>query len=286
MRFDLIAIDLDSTLLSSEGKVTPRTRAAVDRAHRAGVEIVICTGRRFSSAMEVLGGVSFADHIVVNNGVVAKEVASGETVYSSFFTREAYRTVIGALKRLCPDTPALVMVDEYPAYEYCADVTDGRDAARGANAYHMEYIDWNPRMLRAVETLEVLPTERVIQCCIMHEGERLRAVEGPLAEATRGLAHVFTVRNTKYSGSSLEVLPEGASKWRALQFLAASYSIPPQRIMAIGDDLNDLAMIEGAGFGVAMANAVEPVRRIADWITADKDHDGVAEAIERCAFEG
>ena len=285
MNFDLIAIDLDSTLLSSEGQVTPRTREAVDRAHRAGVEIVICTGRRFSSAMEVLGGVSFADHIVVNNGVVAKEVATGETVYSSFFPLDGYTTVIRAMKRLCPDLPALVMVDEYPDYEYCADVVDGRDTARGANAYHMEYIDWNPRMLRAVETLEALPTERVIQCCIQHEGERLRAIEGPLAESMRGLAHVFTVRNTKYRGSSLEVLPEGASKWRALQFLAASYNIPAQRIMAIGDDLNDLAMIEGAGLGIAMANAVEPVRAIADWVTADKDHDGVADAIERFAFE-
>ena len=53
----------------------------------------------------------------------------------------------------------------------------------------------------------------------------------------------------------------------------------------MGDDLNDLAMIEGAGLGVAMANAVEPVRRAADWVTADKDHDGVAEAIERFGFE-
>ena len=86
------------------------------------------------------------------------------------------------------------------------------------------------------------------------------------------------------SPRSLEVLPLGASKWRALQFLAASYSIPPQRIMAIGDDLNDLAMIRGAGLGVAMANAVEPVREAADWVTADKDHDGVADAIERYAF--
>ena len=284
MNFDLIAIDLDSTLLSSEGKVTPRTREAVDRAHRAGVEVVICTGRRFSSAMEVLGGVSFADHIVVNNGVVAKEVATGETVYSTYFPRDAYRTVIRAMKRLAPDLPALVMVDEYPDYEYCADVVDERDVAHGVNEYHMEYVNGNPDMLYVVETLEVLPTDRVIQCCIMHDGERLRAVEGPLAEATRGLAHVFTVRNTKYRGSSLEVLPEGASKWRALQFIAASYSIPAQRIMAIGDDVNDLAMVQGAGFGVAMANAVEPVRQIADWITADKDHDGVAEAIERYVF--
>jgi HAD superfamily hydrolase (TIGR01484 family) len=80
MNFDLIAIDLDSTLLSSEGHVTPRTRDALDRAHRAGLEIVICTGRRFSSAMDALDGMSFADHIVVNNGVVIKEVATARTV--------------------------------------------------------------------------------------------------------------------------------------------------------------------------------------------------------------
>lgn len=278
MNYDLIAIDLDSTLLSSEGRVTARTREVVDRAHNAGAEIVICTGRRFSSAMEVLDGVSFADHIVVNNGVVAKEVATGETVYSSFFGAEDYTAVIRAIRQVCPELPVLVMVDEYPEYEYCADVT------HGANEYHMEYINWNPDMLRAVERLEALPTERVIQCCIQHEGARLGEIEPRLAAATAGLAHVFTIGNTKYRGSSLEILPPGASKWRALQFMAASYSIPPQRIMAIGDDLNDLTMVQGAGFGVAMANAVQAVRDAADWVTGDKDHDGVADAIERFAF--
>ena len=96
MKYDLIAVDLDSTLLSSEGAVTGRTREALDRAHSAGVEIVICTGRRFSSAMEVLDGVSFADDIVVNNGVVAKHVATGKTLYSSFFGVEAYTPMTSA----------------------------------------------------------------------------------------------------------------------------------------------------------------------------------------------
>jgi len=278
MKFDLIAVDLDATLLSSEGRVTPRTRAALDKAHREGVEIVVCTGRRFSSAMEVLDGVSFADHIVVNNGVVAKEIATGTTVYSSFFSVADYTRCIEAVRRIAPQLPVLVMVDEYPEYEYCTDVVEG------ANEYHMEYVNWNPDMLRAVETLDALPTERIIQCCIQHEGERLAEIEGPLAEATPGIAHVFMIRNTKYRGSTLEVLPHEASKWRALQFLARSYSIPAQRIMAIGDDLNDLAMIRGAGLGVAMGNAVGPVREAADWVAADKDHDGVAEAIERHAF--
>ncbi len=280
MKFDLIAIDLDSTLLSSEGTVTARTREALERAHAAGVEIVICTGRRFSSAMEVLGGVSFADEIVINNGVVAKEVATGKTVFSDYFAVDDYAVCIRALKRVCPELPVLVMVDEHPDYEFCADLIE-HDAS---NRYHMEYIETNRPMLREVATLETLPTERIIQCCILHEIERLESAEGPIAEATAGHAQVFIIRNVKYLGSSLEVLPEGASKWRALQFLARSYSIPPHRIMAIGDDLNDLTMIRGAGLGVAMANAVDAVREAADMVTADKDHDGVAEAIERHAF--
>jgi Cof subfamily protein (haloacid dehalogenase superfamily) len=278
MNFDLIAIDLDSTLLSSAGHVTPRTRDALDRAHRAGLEIVICTGRRFSSAMDVLGGVSFADHIIVNNGVVTKEVATGRTVYSQFFSVEDYTACIRAIKRAHPELPVLVMVDEYPEYEFCADVV------RDGNKYHMEYVTLNAHVLREVASLEVLPTERISQCCVLHEIGVLEAVEESVARLTAGHADVMIIRNVKYLGSSLEVLPRGASKWRALQFLADSYSIPPQRIMAIGDDLNDLAMIRGAGLGVAMGNAVESVRAAAGWVTADKDHDGVAEAIERYAL--
>jgi len=278
MKFDLIAIDLDSTLLSSAGQVTPRSREALERAHRAGVEIVICTGRRFSSAMHALDGMSFADHIVVNNGVVIKEVATTRTIYSNYFAPEAYVACIRALKSLSPELPVLVMVDEYPEYEFCTDVVEE------ANEYHMQYVTLSPEMMRAVATLETLPTRRIIQCCILHEYERLQAIEASVAQATAGYATVFIIRSLRYRGSSLEVLPRGASKWQALQFLAGSYSIPPQRIMAIGDDLNDVEMIGGAGFGVAMGNAVEPVREAADWVTADRDHDGVAEAIERYAF--
>ena len=278
MKFDLIAIDLDSTLLSSQGHVTPRSREVLERAHRAGVEIVICTGRRFSSAMHALDGMSFADHIVVNNGVVVKEVATTRTIYSDYFSPEAYAACVGALKRVQPELPVLVMVDEYPEYEFCTDVVEN------ANEYHMQYVILDPDMLRAVAKLEELPTRRIIQCCILHEFERLQAIEASVAQATAGHATVFIIRNLRYLGSSLEVLPRGASKWRALQFLAGSYSIPPQRIMAIGDDLNDVEMVRGAGFGVAMGNAVEPVREAADWVTADRDHDGVAEAIEQYAF--
>jgi len=284
MNFDLIAIDLDSTLLTGDGTVTPRTREVLERAHRAGVEIVICTGRRFSAAMEVLDGVTFADHIVVNNGVVTKEVATARTVYSNYFPLDDYAACIRALKRTHPDLPVLVMVDEHPEYEFCADVIEAGDVARGANEYHMQYVTLNASMLRSVETLEALPTKRIIQCCILHEIERLEAAEASIIEATAGHADCLIIRNVKYLGSSFEVLPRGASKWRALQFLADSYSIPPRRIMAIGDDLNDLAMIRGAGLGVAMGNAVEAVHAAADWVTADKDHDGVAEAIQRHAF--
>ena len=278
MKFDLIAIDLDSTLLSDDGHVTPRTREALERAHHEGAEIVICTGRRFSSAMAVLDGITCADHIVVNNGVVAKDIATTQTVYSNYFSVEDYAACIRALQRLPPEFPVLAMVDEHPNYEFCADLVEG------ANDYHMQYVTNNAHMLRPVATLETLPTGKIIQCCVLHEIGQLEAAEAPITGATTGHADCFIIRNVKYLGCSFEMVPRGASKWRALQFLADSYSIPPQRIMAIGDDLNDLAMVRGAGLGVAMGNAVQAVRDAAGYVTADKDHDGVAEAMERYAF--
>jgi hydroxymethylpyrimidine pyrophosphatase-like HAD family hydrolase len=94
--------------------------------------------------------------------------------------------------------------------------------------------------------------------------------------------HIVTNKN--YRGHILELLHPTASKWHALARLAAQRGITPEEILAIGDDYNDLDMIRHAGLGIAMGNAVEAVRDIADHVTGSNADDGLVQALERFVF--
>ena len=128
--------------------------------------------------------------------------------------------------------------------------------------------------------LEYVP-DAIIQTCTFSEVDHLREAKRRIeAELSHRITnHLLT--SPKYIGHFLEFQAATASKWRAVSTLARRRGIPPGQIVAIGDDENDISMLRGAGLGVAMANADEPVRRAADLVTASNDDDGVARVIER-----
>ena len=116
-------------------------------------------------------------------------------------------------------------------------------------------------------------------CGIGERAAMLRFEEVVLA-AVGGRVRTFVQKSPRYSGTMCEVLREDASKWSALCHLARRWGIASSAICAVGDDMNDIPMLEGAGLGVAMGHAVEAVRERADLVVGDHDQDGVAWLIE------
>ena len=116
---------------------------------------------------------------------------------------------------------------------------------------------------------------------IMAEADRLQALRPAVEDALAGQGHTKMILNKNYRGHILEVLPATVSKWQALERLMAATGLAADDVMAIGDDYNDLEMIRGAGLGIAMGNAVEPVRQAAGHITGSNADDGVVQALER-----
>ena len=100
-------------------------------------------------------------------------------------------------------------------------------------------------------------------------------LEQVLLDRLDGRIRTFVQKSPKYTGTMCEVLHRDANKWTAIRRIADLWGIEQSEVVAVGDDMNDLPMIEGAGFGVAMGHAPEVVRLAADHITGDHDHDGV-----------
>jgi Cof subfamily protein (haloacid dehalogenase superfamily) len=276
----LIAIDIDGTLMPSTGpRISPRNCAALRAAEAAGIEIVIATGRRQAYAMPLIAQVGLSEDSVMisSNGAVVRGFDGG-LLDRRFLPVEAAR-------RLC------VALRGYGTLVFTFD-------REGAGALVIESLkQLHARIDRWVDAnrpylVEVQPIERAfdageepIQGMICGTVEEMLTAERELLLSD--VAGQIAMHRTEYPArnlSILDLLPPGCSKGAALHSLASIRGLERNQIMAIGDNLNDLEMLEYAGRAVVMANASQEVRQLAQrrgWeITASNDEDGVAQAVE------
>ncbi len=287
--YDLIAIDLDGTLLSPDGTVSAANVAALADARRAGLRVTICTGRGLVECDHVLDWVEQREPVVVAGGSITACPVARRTLHR--FTLEA-ELVQGATERLLSHRhPVMVLKDPVDTgYDYLMVV--GKDKHPLDPVTEWWFRQLNVRVRYAADIREDEHPEHTVRLGVCG----LSSALGSIAEDMRG---AFGDRATMHhfpaviapddakklpDGETLhilEVFAANASKWSAVQWLAARENIRAERIAAIGDQINDLPMIVGAGLGVAMDNAIESVKQAARQRTTSNSGDGVAFAIRR-----
>jgi Cof subfamily protein (haloacid dehalogenase superfamily) len=276
----LIAIDIDGTLTPSTGpKISARNCAALRAAEAAGIEIVISTGRRQAYAMPLIAqlGLGAESVMISSNGAVVRGF-DGQLLDRRFLAAETARQLCVALRG-------------YGTLVFTFD----RDGAGCMVIENLQQL--HARIDRWVEAnrpylVEVEPIERAfdggeepIQGMVCGTVEEMLVAEQQLL--LTDLAGQIAMHRTEYPArnlSILDLLPPGCSKAAALDQVARIRGLKPEQIMAIGDNLNDLEMLEYAGHPVVMANANAKVLTLAKsrgWsLTASNDDDGVALAVE------
>lgn len=285
MSIRLIAIDIDGTLMPSSGpRISSRNCAAVRAAEDAGIEIVIATGRRHAYAMPLIAplGLKQDSILLSSNGAVARRLA-GELLERQFLSA-------GIARRLCGE------LRDYGTLLFTFD-------REGPAALVMESTaTLHSRIQRWVEAnrpylMEVRPLERAlegaelpIQSMVCGGVGEMRVAEERLR--ARGLDREISMHRTEYPArdlSMLDLLPLGCSKGTALRRLAQMRGLAREEVMAIGDNLNDLEMLEYAGRAIVMANAGPELLAVAEargWErAATNDQDGVALAIDAVLSE-
>ncbi len=272
MSIRLLALDLDGTVLDPYGDLTHGVREAVGAARRRGLRVVLCTGRRFRTARPVARELGLSGPIVVNNGVLVKDLETGETLDHRYLRAEARDRVLALIR---PLGPPLVYVD---AFDDRTDIiTESHDRAHD---YQREYFDDNREFCHIVEDATRISRDDVIMVSTMGDADRLATLRARGEEALAGQVRVHSLINKNYQGKILEFLSPESGKWAALQRLAARAGIAPEEIAAVGDDTNDVEMIAGAGLGIAMGNAVASARAAADRVVRSNAEGGAIEAIE------
>jgi Cof subfamily protein (haloacid dehalogenase superfamily) len=256
----LAAIDLDGTLLRSDGTISQRSRDAIRAVRDRGVVVVIVTARGPASVTGLAREAGIEGSAVCSNGGLIVDLATGAIVRERLLeTATAIRLVHALRERL----PGIVFAVEHEAFAH----EDGFSAW-----------DWQPppgtRVADALELLED-PATKIILRHTGHEVEMVAAVARELAGDSATVV--------QSGGEAVEVTAVGVNKAAGLADVADEHGIDAADVIAFGDFLNDVPMLAWAGRGVAVANAHPEVLAIADEVTASNDDDGVAIVLESLA---
>ena len=293
MVIKMIALDLDGTLLGGDGRVSARNLAALLAAEEAGIHVAIATGRRHCYALHVLRGIGLRDEtiLVSSNGAVVRSFASDliERTLMEHATAEWLCGHLGEFRNALVVTFDRVQPDGEDSRG--ALVVEEFEDLQGSIAHWMRN---NDRYIERVQPIEdCLRSDAPIQMMLCGTVERMRRAEAHMGGqpqiagvGTHKSTATITLNRTEYplrDLSIVDILPAGCSKGSALVRLAQSRGFGADEMMAIGDNWNDLSMLEIAGHPILMGNAPLDLHAIAlerGWVTtSDNVADGVAEAI-------
>jgi len=273
-RYRILALDVDGTLLDSSGRLRTSTAEAVARADRAGIRPVLCTGRRYRRARLVSEQLGLDAPVVCNSGALVKDPSNHSTLWRADFDAGLLADILALFE--ANNEPALSFLDSRPDdYDFLVGFTStGRalfdDYLRQNSANALVDPDWHLRPDSAGH----------YHVCAIGSRPAMLEFQEVVLSVLEGRVRTFVQKSPRYVGTMCEILRHDASKWDALLQLAGLWGITPAEICAVGDDMNDLPMIAGAGFGVAMGHAPAAVLAVADHVTGDHDNDGVSMVVD------
>ena len=272
----LIAVDIDGTLLDAASRLPAANRQAIHAAVARGIDVVLATGRAFHHARPIAERLAAPVTLIVNNGALVK-TPDGETLARRAVPRDLAGSLIAATRSV-RDGAALIF-DRPDDRQYVYERIDWSHPQR------QWYYDRNRVHMTKVEPLETALDDDPVQVAFTGGVADMRALAGRVRALPS--AGALTVTLTEYEQrdfSLLDVTAQGCSKGTALEDWAARRGVPPAGIMAVGDNLNDLDMLELAGHPVVMGNAVAALKRRGWPLTAGHDEAGLARAIRERAL--
>jgi Cof subfamily protein (haloacid dehalogenase superfamily) len=270
----LIGIDVDGTLLDTRGQMPQQNIDAIHDAVAAGIHVALVTGRSYPFARPIADPLPSSLTLIVSNGAVERGM-DGSTFAKRLLDRGVARSVLSSTR----------------PFRHAAALVFDRDADRQVI---FETMDWehpgrkaywtrNQSLIAQSVPLEDALVEDPIQVMFNGGVETMRSLVAWLRAEARDCA-VSLTEYVHRDFSLIDVTAPSATKGQALAWRATQLGITPDEVMAVGDNFNDLEMLEFAGMPVVMANAVSGLKERGWAVTGDNDHAGLADAIRRLAL--
>lgn len=268
--YRLVAIDLDGTLLDTNKEISSRNKRAITLAIEKGVKIIICSGRVFSGARLYAKLVGSKDPIIACNGAIISENINKKIIYSNILATE----------------DCLKIVDICHKHQIYYHVYAG-------DAMLTEKLGFTS--LKYFEKNKSLPLEDRVEIeVVKNMSDKIKKMQGQVLKFVVINDDIELLKRVRYEMEQIpnvdvmssnydnfEVMNKGVNKGAALKKISELLDIPSEEMIAIGDNENDISMLEYVGLAVAMDNGEDFVKEAAQYITASNDQDGVAKAIEK-----
>lgn len=265
MDYKLIVLDIDGTLTNSKKEISPRTRYALLEAQRQGKKVILASGRHPIGIEHIAKDLMLDKNggfIMAFNGGKIINCSTGQTIVSKNFPTEYLSDIVSVLKE------SNITINTYDDKNIISDnkVNDYSCVERDILKINMIVVD---DFVSAVKF-------DINKILLAGEPDEIDKYKEILAMRYDGLLDVY-----KSAPYFLEIMPFGVTKGSMLPMLIDKLCVKRDELVAFGDNYNDMTMIGYAGFGVAMGNAEEDVKKIANYVCESNDEDGVAKTIEK-----
>ncbi|WP_066891116.1 Cof-type HAD-IIB family hydrolase [Clostridium nigeriense] len=274
MGYKMICIDMDGTLLGKGKRISKESKDVIEKVHKKGVEIVVTTGRIYNNAAYYSHLLGVESPVIAANGAIVREKHTNKIIYENPIRTEQCIKLVEMLYKM-----------KFYFHFYTVDgIYCGNPLTKVLTKVYMtkqvgyDNLKINYHVIKNIEEWKKFfeKTNGQITKCIAFSSnpDKIKVLKKELNK----------LEDVVYFGSgarSVEINNKGVSKGNAVKALADYYGFKREEIVCIGDNENDISMIEYAGFGVAMGNAIEEVKALADYITDTNKEDGVAKAIKK-----
>ncbi len=286
--YQLVAIDLDGTMLNPYGIVTENTKRVIQETIQKGTEVIIASGRPIDSIKTIAKEIGSGKYFIAGNGALIYDIQKEEIIYDKFLPKQKVLEII----KICEENSI--------SYNVYTDQTILATALKyNVLYYQKENLKKEESKQTKISIVENMyeyvkhkKEEKFLKMTICDENKnvfqsiirKLRKVEGI---EVLDVSHMS--RKTIRQGTEeitveyyyTEITVQNVDKWGALEYLIEKLNISKEEVIAIGDNVNDKKMIQEAGLGIAMAGSTPEITGIADYITTSNKEDGVAKALEK-----
>lgn len=267
--YQLIAFDMDGTLLNSKKQIAPSSLAAIEQARAAGKTVILSTGRCLAELSEYMDQIPGLRYLVCASGALVYDLARQTALFSEPLPPKQVRKILALAQAEKPMIHMLAL----------RSIVDQNDFE------HME--DFHMEMFRSFfeQVADKYPGLAQSYCADPFPINKLNLYHTDAASCARTEASLraagIDATMVYEQGTSIEISPKGISKASGLERLCTHLGIPVSQTIAVGDSENDFEILKKAGFSIAMGNAKPNIKAIADAVVSDCDHDGCAEAIRQ-----
>lgn len=271
MSYKLVCIDMDGTLLNSKREISERTKAALKKADALGVHIVISTGRIYSNAAFYSDLLGVKSPVIASNGAFVREKDNDKVIYKCAIESNTGINIINLCEKLNIRANFFTPYGSYGNSKLFYFIMKRYIQNEAKEPISTKLMVSFGKLREYFANNE----GNVIKFEVVHrDPEKIKLLREALTE-------IEDIEISWSSRRNIEITKKGVSKGHAVKQLAQYYNITREEIIAIGDSENDITMLEYAGLGVAMGNALDRVKQKADYVTDTNDYDGVAKVIEK-----